>query len=93
MTILGRIIQALLGLALMAFGFYSAHVETSSATRSIPLVIVYLALGILGALLLPDVGGKLATTMRTGIAIGAAGRRAYDGEVVVEPKEEPPHAG
>lgn len=90
MSFLSRLAQFLLGLVLMAYGTWSAHVEAMRATRSIPLVVVYLALAVSGALLLPDLGGKLAGAMRTGISLGAAGRRAYDGQVVaVEPAAAP----
>ena len=89
MTLLARLAQLAFGLALLVFGFWSAHVETLSHTRSVPLIIVYLVLGVIGALLLPDLGGKLAGAFRTGISLGAAGRRAYDGQVIaVEPPEK-----
>jgi hypothetical protein len=81
MALLARVATALVGLALMLFGFYSAHIEQLKVPNSSTMTIMWVAVGALGGLLLPFVGGKMAEAGKTGITLVGFGRREASGEV------------
>lgn len=88
MKTFATIFTSLVGLSLAVFGFGTAFEEAHKASPSLWIGGAFFALGLIGTLMTPFVGDKVAAAAKEGISLGSLGRRAYDGKVDV-PKVDP----
>ena len=79
--ILTLMASAIFGLCFSVFGFGTAYLEVHKSSPNIWIAGAFFALGLLGTLMTPFLGDRVASAAKQGIALGAFGRRAYDENV------------
>lgn len=91
--VLVAILSAVFGLFFLAFGVYGVAMEYRGAAVHTSRLIGFLFLVLLGASIFPGIGGVIFSRLKDGVGLAGPylptfGRRASQGEVMIEPPRE-----
>lgn len=74
-----------IGLALLSFAFANVHEEMRRPGPSTVRVVLFVVLGLVGALVMPSIGDAVYAAGLRAVSLGQYGRRAYDNSNAAPP--------